>query len=120
MSKSAVFEQNLKRIRLRVSFVMSILLLAGMALAARSLDLQVLSNTFLAEQGEARHIRIVPIVAPRGPITDRNGEPLAISTPVDSVWVNPRIVADATDRLPELARTMEVKPDWLKRRIAST
>jgi cell division protein FtsI (penicillin-binding protein 3) len=119
MSKSAVFEQNLKRIRLRVSFVMSILLLAGMALAARSLDLQVLSNTFLAEQGEARHIRIVPIVAPRGPITDRNGEPLAISTPVDSVWVNPRIVADATDRLPELARTMEVKPDWLKRRIAS-
>ncbi len=119
MSKSAVFEQNLKRIRLRVSFVMSILLLAGMALAARSLDLQVLSNTFLAEQGEARHIRIVPIVAPRGPITDRNGEPLAISTPVDSVWVNPRIVADATDRLPELARSMEVKPDWLKRRIAS-
>ncbi|MDH3399541.1 MAG: penicillin-binding transpeptidase domain-containing protein [Chromatiales bacterium] len=98
---------------------MSILLLAGMALAARSLDLQVLSNAFLAEQGEARHIRIVPIVAPRGPITDRNGEPLAISTPVDSVWVNPRIVADATDRLPELARSMEVKPDWLKRRIAS-
>jgi cell division protein FtsI (penicillin-binding protein 3) len=119
MSKSAVFEQHLKRIRLRVSFVMSLLLLAGMALAARSLDLQVLSNTFLAEQGEARHVRIVPIVAPRGPITDRNGEPLAISTPVDSVWVNPRIVADATDRLPELARSMEVKPDWLKRRIAS-
>ena len=119
MSKSAVFEQNLKRIRMRVSFVMSLLLLAGMALAARSLDLQVLSNTFLAEQGEARHVRIVPIVAPRGPITDRNGEPMAISTPVDSVWVNPRIVADATDRLPELARSMEVKPDWLKRRIAS-
>lgn len=119
MSKSAVFEQNLKRIRMRVSFVMSLLLLAGLALAARSLDLQVLSNTFLAEQGEARHVRIVPIVAPRGPITDRNGEPMAISTPVDSVWVNPRIVADATDRLPELARSMEVKPDWLKRRIAS-
>lgn len=119
MSKSAVFEQQLKRIRMRVSFVMGLLLLAGMALAARSLDLQVLSNSFLAEQGEARHVRIVPIVAPRGPITDRNGEPLAISTPVDSVWVNPRVVADATDRLPELARSMEVKPDWLKRRIAS-
>lgn len=119
MSKSAEFEQHLKRIRLRVSFVMGLLLLAGMALAARSLDLQVLSNTFLAEQGEARHVRIVPIVAPRGPITDRNGEPLAISTPVDSVWVNPRVVADATDRLPELARSMDVKPDWLKRRIAA-
>jgi cell division protein FtsI (penicillin-binding protein 3) len=119
MSKSASFEQQLKQIRLRVSFVLCLLLLVGLALVIRSLDLQVLRNTFLTEQGDARHLRIVPTVAPRGPITDRNGEALAISTPVDSVWVNPRLVADATDSLPELARAMEVKPDWLKRRITS-
>jgi cell division protein FtsI (penicillin-binding protein 3) len=119
MSKSAAFEQQLQQIRLRVSFVLVLLLLVGFALAVRSLDLQVLRNTFLAEQGDARHLRIVPTVAPRGPITDRNGEALAISTPVDSVWVNPRLVADATDSLPALARAMEVKPDWLKRRITS-
>jgi cell division protein FtsI (penicillin-binding protein 3) len=119
MSRSGASEQQFKQIRIRIAFVLGLLFLVGSALAVRSLDLQVLRNAFLAEQGEARHVRIVPTVAPRGPITDRNGEALAISTPVDSVWVNPRLVTDATDRLPELARAMDVKADWLKRRIAS-
>ncbi|MCO6441454.1 MAG: penicillin-binding protein 2 [Nitrococcus mobilis] len=55
----------------------------------RAVDLQVLDRDFLLNQGAARFLRDVEIPAHRGVIRDRNGEPLAISTPVDSVWADP-------------------------------
>ncbi len=78
----------------------SYLLLAGFVLAAlvltwRAVDLQVLHSGFLSSQAEARQVRVVDIPAHRGMIKDRNGDPLAVSTPVDSVYVNPgRLVGD--------------------------
>lgn len=63
---------------------------AAVLLLVRAVDLQVLNTGFLQEHGDARALRVVAVPAHRGMITDRNGEPLAISTPVDSVWVNPR------------------------------
>ncbi|MEJ2654604.1 MAG: penicillin-binding protein 2 [Acidihalobacter sp.] len=60
------------------------------ALFARGVDLQVLSAPFLQGQGDARHLRVVAIPAHRGMILDRNKQPLAISTPVDSVWLDPQ------------------------------
>jgi len=119
MSQASVMEQQFRQTRRRVHVVLALLTLVCTALILRAVDLQVLRNSFLTEQGDARHLRILPIVAPRGPIADRHGEPLAVSTPVDSVWVNPRVVADASDRLPDLAHALEVKPDALKRRIAA-
>lgn len=70
------------------------LLLGGFALAAgflgwRALSIQVLDNDFLQNQGDARHIRDIPLTAHRGAILDRNGEVLALSTPVSSIWMNP-------------------------------
>ena len=70
------------------------LLLGAFALAAiflgwRALNIQVLDNDFLQNQGEARHLRAIPITAHRGVITDRNDEVLALSTPVVSIWMNP-------------------------------
>lgn len=55
----------------------------------RMYDLQVQDNDFLQMQGEMRSMRSVPVQSFRGMIFDRNGEPLAISTPVQSLWVNP-------------------------------
>ncbi|EIJ42953.1 cell division protein FtsI/penicillin-binding protein 2 [Beggiatoa alba B18LD] len=63
-------------------------LLAGV-LICRAIYLQVMDKEFLQNQGDARHIRTVTMTAHRGTLFDRNGEPLAISSPVDSVWVNP-------------------------------
>ncbi len=54
----------------------------------RMVDLTVLHRKFLQGQGNARSIRVVDIPAYRGMITDRNGTPIAVSTPVESVWVN--------------------------------
>jgi cell division protein FtsI (penicillin-binding protein 3) len=62
-------------------------LLAG--LIGRALYLQIVEQDFLADQGVQRQIRTIETPAYRGTILDRFGTPLAISTPVDSIWVNP-------------------------------
>jgi cell division protein FtsI (penicillin-binding protein 3) len=101
-----------------------ILLLIGFAvcavvLEARVLYLQLLDTEFLAEQGDNRHLRTVQVAAHRGPITDRHGEPLAVSTPIDSIWANPEQLRPALDRLPELAQALGLDPEWLARRVTS-
>lgn len=93
--------------------------LVAITLEARVLQLQLIDNEFLAAQGNDRHLRTVEISAHRGPITDRNGEPLAVSTPVDSIWANPRELKAELGRLPELARVLEVDSEWLMRRVTS-
>lgn len=99
---------------LLVSFV-----LAGLTLEGRVLYLQITKKDFLATEGDNRHLRTVQISAHRGPITDRYGEPLAVSTPVDSIWAAPKVLKSSVERLGELAAVLEVKPDWLARRITS-
>lgn len=93
----------------------------GMALAllvVRAVDLQVVRKDFLQDQGDARYLRVVKIAANRGMITDRNGEPLAISTPVDSVWANPREIVKATPRQwSQVARLLGMGADRLRRRL---
>lgn len=66
-------------------------MLAALGLIMRMVYLSIVNRPFLQKQSDARSLRVVDIPAYRGMITDRNGEPLAISTPVDSVWINPQI-----------------------------
>jgi cell division protein FtsI (penicillin-binding protein 3) len=58
-------------------------------LFGRAVDLQLRNSEFLKKEGDSRHLRVVSVPAHRGSIVDRNGEPLAVTTPVDSVWVSP-------------------------------
>ncbi len=82
--------------------VLVLLLFAGfMMLAARALYLQGLNKDFLQARGESRYQRTIDAVANRGTITDRNGDPLAISTPVESVWASPQ---DMPISMPRSAR----------------
>jgi cell division protein FtsI (penicillin-binding protein 3) len=91
--------------------------LMAVSLFARAVQLQVFNKDFLNQQADTRHLRTERISAHRGAITDRNGEPLAISTPVDSVWANPRKLAPAVDRIPDLARVLGVDSQQLIRRV---
>jgi len=59
-------------------------------LLCRAAYLHVVDRDFLQGQGDARYLRTVEVLANRGMIVDRSGEPLAISSPVDSVWINPK------------------------------
>ena len=110
-------QQTARRFTGRVSLVAAFFGILAVSLVARAVHLQVLDKEFLNEQADTRHLRTEKISAHRGTITDRNGEPLAISTPVDSIWVNPRLFAPAVDSVPRLARTLGVDSQMLMRRI---
>jgi cell division protein FtsI (penicillin-binding protein 3) len=112
-------DSQAKGYRWRSSVVLGLVLLGAAGLVARAVELQLLDHGFLASQGDARAMRVVKIAAHRGAIVDRNGEPLAISTPVDSVWVNPQELNDNIDELPKLARALKEDQQFLARRITS-
>ena len=109
--------QTTKRFVGRVTLVLVFFSLIAGALAARAVHLQVLNKEFLNQQADTRHLRRERISAHRGAITDRNDEPLAISTPVDSIWANPKELAPAVDEVPRLARALGLDPQLLMRRI---
>lgn len=71
---------------------------AAAGLGYRAFDLHLADQSFLQHQAAARHLRSVELPAHRGVISDRHGEPLAVSTPVASVWVHPREFSTARDR----------------------
>jgi cell division protein FtsI (penicillin-binding protein 3) len=98
-------------------FLLTVMMVAVGLLVWRAVDLQVLHNDFLLEQGDARSLRVVSIPAHRGMITDRNGEPLAISTPVDSIWADPQMVSGTPARLPRLAKLLDVNVRRIKQRL---
>jgi cell division protein FtsI (penicillin-binding protein 3) len=108
-----------KSYRWRSTVVFALVVLGAAGLAARAVELQLLDHGFLAKQGDDRSMRVVKIAAHRGAITDRNGEPLAMSTPVDSIWVNPQEINDNIDQLPKLAKALQQDPQALARRITS-
>ncbi len=106
-----------RRFRWRQRIVAGFLLFAALLLAGRAAQLQILKADFLNRQAAARHVRVAKLSAHRGAITDRNGEPLAVSTPVDSVWANPRELVNVPERIPDLARALGLDPQKLARRL---
>lgn len=87
-------------------------------LAARAMYLQVLNSDFLQSQGNARHTRLVKDNSHRGMILDRNGSPLAVSTPVDSVWAHPSTLAEERRKWPRLATMLGMSTRELAQTIS--
>ncbi|VXB25252.1 peptidoglycan D,D-transpeptidase FtsI family protein [Pseudomonas sp. 8O] len=90
----------------RFRLVLVLLALMVCAIAWRMLDLQVLDHDFLKAHGDARSVRHIPIPAHRGLITDRNGEPLAVSTPVTTLWANGKELQAGREQWPALAAAL--------------
>ncbi len=96
------------------------LILAGFAvLAARSVWLQGVRNDFLQQKGESRYERVIELSATRGRITDRNGEMLAVSTPVKSIWAIPEDAHLSPAQSRTLASLLEMDVHELNRRLAA-
>jgi len=105
--------------RWRAQLLLGVLTLACVGLLWRAMNLQLVDHGFLERQGDARFTRVLQISAHRGTITDRYGEALAVSTPVDSIWVNPGELAAATGEIPRLAAALGLDRQELARRVTS-
>lgn len=109
------------RVRLPVWRARLLLLLVFSAfatLAARAFYLQGMHKDFLQEKGESRYGRVIEVSAHRGTITDRNGEPLAISTPVESVWASPSDARLSAEQRAKLARLLKMNSRELSQKLA--
>jgi cell division protein FtsI (penicillin-binding protein 3) len=102
---------------LRTRVALAVLVCCALVLVGRAVQLQVFDHAFLSDEAEARQLRVVQIAANRGTITDRHGEPLAVSTPVDSVWVDPGDLINAPEFIPELARLLAIDDEPLRARL---
>jgi cell division protein FtsI (penicillin-binding protein 3) len=103
----------------RFSLVWFALVLAVLAVLWKLMTLLLVERDFLQGQGDARTIRTEPLIAHRGMITDRNGEPLAISTPVKSIWINPREIARSEHEVVRLAEALQLNAESLQASVQS-
>ena len=101
----------------RAHLVLFVMFLCVLVVAWKLSNLHITERDFLQDQGNARTIRTVPLVANRGLITDRNGEPLAVSTPVQSIWVDPRKIVDNSENIKTLAKKLELNEDVLTQNL---
>jgi cell division protein FtsI (penicillin-binding protein 3) len=104
--------------RLRAGFAFALLVLGAGGLLTRAVYLQVFHNDYLKQQGDARSVRVMRTQAMRGSIFDRDGQPLAVSTPEASAYADPRVLATVPDRWNALARALHTNPAQFKQTIS--
>lgn len=92
----------------RFYLLLSIVAIAALGLGWRVFDLAILDQHFLRHQGDERTLRLVSTPAFRGMIVDRNGSPLAVSTRVYSIWMNPQEFAPSLDEAKQLAKLLKI------------
>lgn len=101
----------------RFGVVVGVFLCSSAAIGWRLVDLHVVDQAFLRQQGDVRTIRVEAIDAHRGMVTDRYGEPLAVSTPVETLWANPQELDPLDPRLASAATLMGTTAAALQERI---
>ena len=104
---------------LRRVFLLSLFVVGLGGLFVRSVYLQLFEHEFLEEEGKARHLRVVEIPAHRGMILDRNGELLAVSTPIHSVWANPLEALQSHKVIRNVALILNIDADNLIKKLQS-
>lgn len=101
----------------RLIIVYALLGVFVLALIYRFIDLSILDRDYLLAQSQARILRTVEMPSYRGMITDRRGRPLAISTPMQSVWVNPKAFSATPSQVKKLAKALNVSVAYIKKRV---
>lgn len=112
-------ETDHKPLTWRLYLIFFVMALCVLAVLWKLASLHILEKEFLQGQGDARTIRTEPLSAHRGIITDRNGEPLAVSTPVKSIWVNPKELSQEARDIAVLAKELELDVGSLASNIAA-
>ncbi len=101
--------------------IVLVLCLCGFAaLVGRAVYLQGFNNDFLQAKGESRFVRVVEIPASRGAVLDRGGKPLAISTPVESIWASPDDFEADAKQMSALASLLGMEASEIRKRLTGT
>lgn len=100
--------------------LLAAVLLGFAALLGRGLYLQSYHKKFLQEKGDARYSRTLVLSAHRGKITDRNGELLAISSPVESVWASPPDVKIDDAQTKQIAEILQIEPEVVSKKLVNS
>jgi len=101
----------------RFRVVIGVLAVCSALISWRIVELQVMDGGFLKNQGDKRSMRHTVIPAHRGLVTDRHGEPLAVSTPVLTLWANPSVLIDHQGRWDDLAEALGTDPKTFAERL---
>ncbi|MCB1644235.1 MAG: penicillin-binding protein 2 [Pseudomonadales bacterium] len=101
----------------RLYVVVGCFLAALFVMGGRVVYLHVFERDFLQDQGDARTIRMERINAHRGMIQDRQGKPMAISSPVVSLWANPAEFIEANEGMDQVALMLEIDPAEFRARM---
>ncbi len=101
----------------RATVLFGVLLIGFAGLLGRGVYLQGIHDDFLQKKGDARYSRVIEVSAHRGMITDRNGEPLAVSTPVESVWASPSDVEADDGKIQKLAKILGMESKKVRQRL---
>ncbi|HLF67216.1 MAG TPA: penicillin-binding transpeptidase domain-containing protein [Gammaproteobacteria bacterium] len=102
---------------MRHYFILLLLTLGVAAIAIRLVNLHIFNHDFLSAEGDLRTVRTVTLPAHRGMILDRNAEPLAISTPADSIWINPQEYFQHPEDITPLAEVLDLDVSDLAARL---
>ncbi len=106
-----------RRWSLRRGFIMVVFLGLGSTLLFRALHLQVLSHDYYQNEGTQRQLRHVDISAHRGMLLDRNGEPLAISTPIQTIVGDPRKLITEPEKVIAMADILSIDSGQLLQKV---
>ena len=117
------FEKRTPQLRLKLEgwrsrFVLIMLMGLFAVLAGRAFYLQGMQTAFLQAKGEARYGRVIEMPASRGAVRDRNGQMLAISTPVESIWASPEDLEIETAQVEALAKALAMDPAEIRQKLA--
>lgn len=102
----------------RARTVLVLIALAFAGLAGRAVYLQAWNTDFLQAKGEARFQRVVDLPASRGTVADRNGAPVAVSTPVESIWASPEDVPEDRETIARLAKALDMPAKELRQKLS--
>jgi cell division protein FtsI (penicillin-binding protein 3) len=117
------FEKRTPQLRLKLQgwrsrFVLIVVMGLFALLAGRAFYLQGMQTAFLQAKGEARYGRVIEMPASRGAVKDRNGQVLAISTPVESIWASPEDLEIEEPQVQALAKALAIEAAEIRQKIA--
>ncbi len=104
--------------RPRLILVGVVMSLIPLALVSRAYELQIAESDFYTQKARARYMRTMPINAYRGRILDRNGEPMAVSTPMVSIWADPHYAKLSDEQWRSLASVLGESAEALRNKVA--